>query len=306
MSNIDDDRQTKSQPHLRMAKPKSKQTPQKEVEGERTETMKSLRAALRVLSEFEGNQRDFGVLELAERCGLSKSRVSKVLDAFAESGLLLQDPETRRYSVAVRMYTIGSRYLVHDRLCGAAIPVMRDLVNRTGHSVRLSIPDGDRVLYLLGLEGQLFVDTAWRSGHPVPAFASSAGRVIMAFMEPEWTARMLSRPMQALTRQTITDRAKIEKILKQVRATGYAKQVDETSEGLGLISVPVFGANRRIIGALGIAFPAHIDLSKDEAQLVDMLHEAARAVSQRMGCDVYPYGAAVVPFPRAMVSSRGR
>ena len=35
------------------------------------EGMKSLRTALRLLMQFGGDQRDLGVGELAERCGLS-------------------------------------------------------------------------------------------------------------------------------------------------------------------------------------------------------------------------------------------
>jgi DNA-binding IclR family transcriptional regulator len=276
-------------------------------EADRAESMKSLRTALRVLSEFDGPQRDLGVVELAERCGLAKSRVSKVLDAFAEYGLLFQDTETRRYSAGLRTYTLGSRYLTHNALCGAAIPVMRDLLARTGHSVRLSILDGDRVLYLIGLEGPLFIDTGWRSGNLVPPGAGSAGRVLMAFMEPEQVERMLAQPIEALTRYTVTDKAKIAKIIQKVRATGYAMQCNETTEGLGVMSVPLFGADRHPIGALGLAFPAHIDIAPDEADLVALLHEAARIVSQRMGCDVYPFGGGgktVRPAARETVQKR--
>ena len=278
-----------------------------DTEGGRTESMKSLRTALRILSEFDGQRRDLGVVELAERCGLAKSRISKVLDAFAEYGLLSQDPETRRYWAGLRTYTLGSRYLTHNALCGAAIPVMRDLLARTGHSVRLSILDGDRVLYLIGLEGPLFIDTGWRSGNLVPPGAGSAGRILMAFMELEQVKRILAQPIEALTRYTVTDKAKIAKIIQKVRTTGYAIQCNETTEGLGVMSVPLFGADRKPIGALGLAFPAHIDIAPDEADLVALLHEAARIVSQRMGCDVYPFGGGgktLRPAPRETVQKR--
>ena len=115
--------------------------------------MKSLRLSLRLLLEFSGPQHDFGVGELAERCSVSKGQVSKVLEAFADYGFLAQDPETRRYAVGVHSYTLGSRFLANDQLCRAAISVMRDLVARTGHSARLSVLNGDQVLYLFGLEG---------------------------------------------------------------------------------------------------------------------------------------------------------
>ena len=148
------------------------------------EYMKSLRTGLRVLLEFESGPRDLGVTELANRCGLSKSQVAKILSALVDSGLVAQDPQTRTYHVGQRSYLLGSRFTTHDALCQAATPAMRELLNRTGHSVRLSIPHGDQSLYLIGLEGPYFIDTGWHSGNCVPMGASSAGRVMMAFMAP--------------------------------------------------------------------------------------------------------------------------
>ena len=253
--------------------------------------MKSLRLSLRLLVEFCGEQRDFGVGELAERCGVSKGQVSKVLEAFADHGFLSQDRESRRYSVGVQSYTLGSRFLANDQLCRAAMQVMRDLVARTGHSARLSVLNGDQVLYLFGVEGPLFVDTAWRAGTSLPVHSTTAGRVLLAFMEPKLAQQLLSAsPLRAVTPHTITDRATIEKLVARARITGYAVQRNETTPGLGTLAVPIFGAHQQVIGALGIAFPSHVALVSDEAEIADQLHQLARALSQRAGCPVYPFG----------------
>ncbi len=266
-------------------------TPLKAKSAEGAETMKSLRLSLRLLLEFAGEQRDFGVGELAERCGVSKGQVSKVLEAFSDHGFLAQDPETRRYSVGVQSYALGSRFLVNDRLCRAAMPVMRDLVTRTGHSARLSVLKGNQVLYLIVLEGPLFVDTGWRAGTSLPVHSTTAGRVLLAFMEPKLAQQLLSAsPLRAVTPHTITERAKIENIVARVRITGYATQRNETTPGLGTIAVPILGVHQQAIGTLGIAFPSHVVLASDEADIADQLHQHARILSQRMGCTVYPFG----------------
>ncbi|MFO1190805.1 MAG: IclR family transcriptional regulator [Rhodoferax sp.] len=263
------------------------------------EPMKSLRTGLRVLLEFEHNQRDFSVTELAQRCGLSKSQVSKILSALVDSGLLVQDPVTRTYSVGQRCYVLGSRFTTYDSLCQAATPVMRELLNRTGHSVRLSVPDGEQTLYLIGLEGPMFMDTGWHSGNSVPFGASSAGRVLMAHLDPQTTDRLLSLPVPPLTSNTVRDRSMLERLVADARRTGYCVQRNETSLGLGVVSVPLFKAGQQIVGALGLAFPSHHVGADEELQLIHALHEAARAISQRLGCGVYPYGAAAPPSATA-------
>lgn len=268
--------------------------PPSDSDGAGAEPMKSLRSGLRVLLEFERGPRDISMTELAKRCELSKSQVSKILAALVDSGLVVQDPTSRTYAIGKRSYLLGSRYTSYDPLCQAATPVMRQLLARTGHSVRLSVPHADQSLYLIGLEGPLFLDTGWNSGNCVPIGASSAGRVLMAFMEPEERARLLDVPVPALTQYTICDRAKVEELVDQAQRNGYSVQRNETTPGLGVATVPVFKAGQQIVGALGLSFPSHQVSAEDEPELIAALHDAARVISQRLGCGVYPFGAARV------------
>ena len=143
----------------------------------------------------------------------------------------------------------------------------------------------------MGLEGPLFADTGWRAGTSVPMSTSSAGRVLLAFMDPAQATRILARPIKALTEKTIRDKSAVNKLVAETRLKGYATNRDETTIGLSLISVPIFDAEHGIAGALGLAFPSHLDFSGEEAaNLIGMLHQAARTISQRIGCDVYPFG----------------
>ncbi len=261
-----------------------------EGEGEAVTAMKSLRTSLRILTEFAGDQRDYGVNELAERCGLAKSQVSKVLDAFSEYGFLVQDPESRRYSVGVRTFALGSRFVTHDRLCRAAMPVMRDLVLSSGHSVRLSVLEGERALYLIGIEGPLFVDSGWRSGTWLPLHSTSSGRILMAFMDAPLVTRLLQGSIRSVTPDTNTNATAVKRLIGEARVKGYAIQRNETTAGLGAISVPIFGTEQHAIATLGIAFPSHMVQVDDEPALVNALHNAARTLSQRLGCVVYPFG----------------
>jgi DNA-binding IclR family transcriptional regulator len=258
------------------------------------EGMKSLRSALRVMMAFCEEQQDFGVGELAERCKLSKSQVSKVLSTFAEFGLLTQNNESRRYQVGSRLYALGSRYLNFNSLCRGAMPVMRDLVESTGHSARLSVLDGDRVLYLLGIEGPLFMDTGWRAGTWLPVHATSSGRVLLATMDPERARRLRQQQIPVFTDRTITDFEEIEKRVELARQEGFSVQRGETAPGLGVISAPVYGRGGQPLGTLGLAFPSHVVPTQQEPQLIDALHGACRVLSQRVGCTVYPHGHAAV------------
>ena len=204
---------------------------------------------------------------------------------------MIQDPQTRRYKVDARAFALGSRFVNRSPLTQAALPLMRALTERSGHSTRLSIRVGEDVLYLVGIEGPHFVDTGWRAGQWMPLHATSAARIFLAAMPPEAVDRLLdTHGMPALTPDTIQDRAALRAMLGDVRRLGFARNRDETARGLATLSVPVYGLQGSLIAAITLAFPSHVVETGDEPGLVEMLHQTARIVSQKMGGEVYPYG----------------
>ena len=258
-----------------------------------TAYMKSLRAALKLLLEFSDEHPDQRVSDLANRTGLTKSHVSKLLSDFANAGLLIQNPVTRSYSVDQATFVLGTRFINNDRLVHESTPIMRMLMDTTGHSARLSVLDKMRILYLLCIEGPLFVDTGIRTGTWLPLHSTSAGRVLLAFQETERIEVMLGRsPLKKLTNKTVVDKKKLNQILASVRSNGYACQRGETTQDLAAISAPVFGEHQKVLAALTVATPTHLLTGDVEVALVGQLQDAARGISLRMGCRVYPYGSA--------------
>jgi DNA-binding IclR family transcriptional regulator len=252
--------------------------------------MKSLGTALKVLAEFSGSKPSWGVGELADKCGLPKSQVSKILSSFREHGFLVKDQATRRYSVGLRAFMLGSRFVTHHDLSREALPIMRGLVDASGHSVRLSVVDGGEVIYLLAIEGPLLLHTGWRAGTVLPWHATSAGRILLAFASPEERDAILERTgLPAITPYTITDRSKLDRQLAAARQLGYATARGESTPGLGAISVPILGQGQAIIGALTLAFPEHVVAADEEPALVTMLHDSARMLSLRSGSPVYSF-----------------
>jgi IclR family acetate operon transcriptional repressor len=272
----------------------------------RAEPMKSVRTALRLLMEFTNEQPHFGVAELAQRTGLSKSHVSKLLAAFVESGLLAQDPQTRTFSVGLPAFLLGVRFVNYDRLSSEAMPIMRELTERTGHSTRLSVLYGDEAIYMFGVEGPLFLDSGWRAGTRLPLHSTTAGRILLAFMDAKRAETLVSRlKLKRITPNTLTDRSVLRRTLIAIRAKGCDVQRGETTPGLGTLGVPVFGQEQRILGVLSIAFPVHLLPPKAEQQFVPQLHQAARTLSLRMGSVVYPFGGRrTTPAPTARAQAR--
>lgn len=266
---------------------------------ETPETLKSLNTALRVLMAFTADEPVLGVGELAQRLNLPKGQVSKILSTFRKHGILSQDKPTRRYSVGSRAFALGSRFVNYHPLAREALVAMRHLVEQTGHSARLSIMDGDRVIYLLQREGRFLADTGWRVGMFLPLHATTAGKVSLAFLPSARVEALLGEaPLPAMTPNTITDPAALRRHLAEIRRRGFGTSRGELTPGLGTIGVPVFGADGGITAVLGLIFPEHLVDWADAPDLAATLHEQARGLSQGAGCPVYPFGGAPAKRPR--------
>lgn len=273
--------------------------------------MKSLSTALKVLLAFTEAQQHQSVGGLAQRTGLTKGQVSKILSTFRAFGLLQQDPQTRLYSVGIQAFALGSRFVNYHPLCKEALPLIRRLVDRTGHSARLSVLSDKHVIYLLQVDGPLLSDTGWRAGMYLPPHATTAGKVALAFLDEAQREEMLAEmEMPQLTPNTITDKNELRRQLAEIAKTGYASSRGESTAGLGATSVPVFEAQNEVIAMLSLAYPEHVVDRREEPKLAAALHDAARTLSHRMGSGAYPFGGRTAesetPAPRAASGRRQR
>jgi DNA-binding IclR family transcriptional regulator len=187
---------------------------------------------------------------------------------------------------------------MRDALVRQALPIMRQLTQSTGHSVRLSIRHGDQLIYLLVTVGPHLLESGWRAGSAIPWHTTSAGRVMLAYMSETERNHILDKLMsEGLTE---TERGELEKALEKARVDGFAIARNRATRGLGAVSAPVLGGELRVVGALAIAFPDDLLQAEEVLELVEPLHAAARALSLRNGAQVYSIK---TPVPRPV--SRG-
>jgi DNA-binding IclR family transcriptional regulator len=264
--------------------------PQPSAQSEKPQ-MKSLSTALQVLREFVAAQKPFGVVELSERLGLHKGQVSKILRAFREESFLEQDPKTRKYSVGLNAFALGNNFVNSNVLSREALPIMRRLVDATGHSGVLSVLHEASVIHLLAVEGRLFVDGRWRVGRWMPYHTTSSGRVLLAFSPEEALESRITRyGLSRLTPNSITDAKTLRTAIAKVRRQGYSVTRSETHVGTASLAVPLFGHDGRAMTALGLICPEHLLDQAEVKKLVPPLQAAARELSARMGAQVCPFG----------------
>ena len=71
----------------------------------------SLKRALRILEIFAEEGKLLGVTELGKRMGLDKSMIHWLVTTLAASGYVEQDPETRKYSLGLKIVKLAGMKL---------------------------------------------------------------------------------------------------------------------------------------------------------------------------------------------------
>ena len=258
--------------------------------------MQSLRSGIHILNEFSHVSGELTVTELANRLGMPKSQVSRMLAALREEGWVVQNPATRAYSIGIAAYAAGTRFINSNRLTAEALPILRSVVDACGFTSTLSVLEGARPLYLLQVDGSISADFGSRVGSYFPYNATAPGKLLSAFAEEELRGEIFRRGPARFTPHTIVDAAKLRKQLRLIREQGYAVSVGERSIDVGAIAVPVFGAADNFVAAMGIAYPLNLMPEDRFVYYARLLQSRARTLSLRLGASNYPF----TPHPETL------
>ncbi len=136
-------------------------------------------------------------------------------------------------------------------------PVLEDMLERTQESVFLATWDGEDIILLLFQEGpQHLTVSGFSPGFRGFAHTRCSGKAIMAYLPEEQLDRYLAtNPLEARTPSSITDVEELRTQLAQIRAKGWASEVEEFTVGICSLGAPFFGADGRVLGALSVAVP---------------------------------------------------
>jgi DNA-binding IclR family transcriptional regulator len=184
--------------------------------------------------------------------------------------------DSGEYVIGRRLWDLGLLAPVQAGLRQAASPFLHDLYGATLATVHLAVRDGVEVLYVDRLSGHVSVPVVSEIGSRLPMHATGVGKVLLAYAPEDVRTEALGK-LTRVTPYTITQPARLLDQLGRVRTDGYATTGEEMSLGACSVAVPVRGAGRDVVAALGLVVP---DLRREKARLVSALQVAAQGITR--------------------------
>jgi IclR family pca regulon transcriptional regulator len=249
----------------------------------------SLERGLAILSAFRSGRPILGVTELAREVGLSRSTAHRYVSTLATLGYLRQDAETRKYRLGPRVFDLGFAALNSMELREVAAPHLRELSDQTGYTVNMAVLDGLDIVYVercrSARAGQREIDLNLHVGSRLPAYCTSLGKVLLAYLPDDERAAALARVDFARRGpNTLLSEEALGAELQHVREDGFAINNEELAYGLRSIAAPVFAHDGRAVAGINLAVHrTMVSMEELVADLSSQLRRAADAISAQLG-----------------------
>src|SRR5205823_3207955 len=244
--------------------------------------LQSVNRALRAL-ELIAEEGELGVTELGRRLGVHKATASRLVATLAERGLVERDPVTEKYRLGFGLIRLAGAAMAGLDLVRTARPVLEELADRTRETVNLGLLSGDAVVDIDQVSGARSIVAVNWVCRRTPLHATSNGKVLLAWLDPEELGHLLMAPLERSTPSTITDVATLRVQLDEIRARGWAQTLEELEDGLNAVAAPIRGADGDVIAALSVSGPAFRMRPADLPRAGHLTMDAAGSVSRRLG-----------------------
>lgn len=168
-------------------------------------------------------------------------------------------------------------------------PYLQQLSDEVGYTVNMAILEGSDILYVercrSSRAGQREIDLNLHVGSRLPAYCTSMGKVMLAFLEPAERDAVLDGVQLARRGpNTLTERRALEAELDRVRERGLALNNEELAYGLRSIAVPVRSSTGDVAAAINLAVHSSMVSMEDlVARLGGSLKDTAAQISAQVG-----------------------
>lgn len=216
--------------------------------------------ALTLLNVFTSGGTGLTLKEVAERSNLNKATILRLSVSLERFGYLMRD-ENGLYHLGPTLWRLGSEFRKNLRLGPYIRPVLTNLVSETGESASFYVQRANSGVCLYRVNSPRLARDHIEEGEIIPLGLGSSGQVLDAFTTQH--GRNVAR----------------------IRKEGVYVSRGERDPEVAGISVPVFGPDGDLLGAVSLSGLLSRFDDKRVPALIDHVQGAARDIQTRLAVD---------------------
>ncbi|MET0856240.1 MAG: IclR family transcriptional regulator C-terminal domain-containing protein [Telluria sp.] len=214
--------------------------------------IEGLVTGIKVISAFNDEHARLTPTLLAETIDISRSAARRYLLTLVHAGMAATDG--RVFWLTPKVLTLGRSYLDSARLPRAIVPYLQRLTQQVQESTNYSVLEGDDVVYVSRVNAPRHLAPGFEAGTRLPAYTSTAGRVLLAELPDEQLHAYLERvELIPYTHMTVLNKQQLLAEFMAIREQGFGVTENQYEIGMRGISVPIKSRRGALIGALSVS-----------------------------------------------------
>lgn len=246
------------------------------------DVVRSLVRGLALIRVFDAEHAALTLDQAAERAGISRSAVRRLLRTLMAAGLATFDGH--QFRLSSRLLDLGYAQQSRLSLAEVAEPHCAELAAATGRTVSVGRLDGADVVYLVRSGAPRLMSISLGVGTRLPAHIPAIGRVQIAHLDDPALSAYLATTYAENPVRTAASTDDFRRELAEIRDRGWSYVAEEIDAGLIAVAAPIVDRSGQVVA--GIDLSTHADASAGEQRLLDAIPELV-AAGARIGADLH-------------------
>jgi len=263
-------------------KPKSKSATRKAPAGiALRDYVQSLERGLAVLKSL-GTSSGLSLAEVAKATTMTRAAARRFLLTLEAMGYVGKSDGS--FYLLPKTLELGYSYLASQSLAQVAQPHLQRLANQIGESCSALEYASGSIIYIARVTVNRLVGANLSVGSTLPAYCTSAGRVLLAALpEIELEAYLRDAEFTRLTPKTIISTASLRREIDRARRDGWYLINEELEIGARALSVPLRNAAGRTVAAINVScYAGRISAERMRTAFLPEMQKAAQAIEAEM------------------------
>lgn len=235
----------------------------------------SVQKAFDVLELLATSEDGLTMNEMTEALGRTMGQIYRIVIYLTERGYLVQDPDTSRYALTLKLFELSHRHDPTERLISKAVPMLERVSALTDQSCHLGVLNRSNILVLASAQSPRPAGYVVRTGSLFGIEETSSGHVILAFSDQAKQDSHAER-LRPAERKSVASR------LAAIRTRGFEDTASTMIVGVRNLCVPVFDT-RGVVAAMTCGYISQTDPKATPEETLGILRSCALELSRSLG-----------------------
>lgn len=203
-------------------------------------TLQSLDRAISILTAV-ARLGQSNLSDLAREIDTPTATTHRILNTLLKHGFVGFDDERQEWSVGLEAYRVGSAFLKRGSVLEVGRPILLRLMQETGETANLAVPDGPEVVFIGQVETQNPIRAFFPPGSRSSMHASGTGKAILAAMSEDAFDKLAPQmQLSDFTPQTKTTLDDLRADLSDISSRGWSFDHEERYIGMSCIGAAIY------------------------------------------------------------------